>query len=167
MKQNLGALWAVLPLSCAPTNPPTYGKHEKAKTSWEKSNMGKSSMGKSGKIGVTVDSVVCFHVCGELDHTILITNQPMLLLVTDVCLPSRVEKSISPSYSRCHTAPARHICRSGQTSSSTRASSGRRCVRLLGLCEGQRYLPSDAPSRTLPVPQLRGETSGLSQDAEL
>lgn len=58
--------------------------------------MGKSSMGKSGKIGVTVDSVVCFHVCGELDHTILITNQPMLLLVTDVCLPSRVEKSISP-----------------------------------------------------------------------
>lgn len=157
--------WAALPLSCPICPPLPYTQfwetHTQKSKNWlGKSSMGKSSIGKLGKIRVVVDLEVCFYVCIELDYAILITkNQPMLLLVTDICLLRHIEKSVSPSYFKCHSAPA-GLGRSAHQQGVPSAA----CIYLLHLYKGQ-YLRMLSAELFCSL-SWRGETSDLSQDAE-
>lgn len=109
---------------------------------------GKMNCTKIRQISSAVD------VCRELDHTIMIKqNQPVLFLVTDIHLLSRIEKSVSPSLP--------HIPNVTWLLQDTSAGLGRTAhqqrplsVYLQHMCKYQFCLPSDALSRTVLIPQL-------------
>lgn len=123
------------------------------KNSLGKSSIGKPGIGKSGKIRVTVDVVVCFHVCRELDNiTLIAKNQPVLLLVTDICLLSCTDKSVSPSHSKA-TLLLWGTSGGLGSSASRQGPLSASYIYLLHMCKGPYCLPSDALCRTVLIPQ--------------